>query len=125
MIKSSYVYIPVTDLEEAAGWYENNLGFKVRYKDALYYDMRTDNDVKIMLIANENGINSQMKYSSGFQPAYGFCVSDFDVIRKKLVDNGVKLGKIFDYFGRSCSFFDLDDNKIEIWEDYDYNKLKP
>ena len=120
MIKSSYVYIPVTDLEKAARWYEKNLGFKVRYKDTLYYDMRTDGNVKIMLLTNENGIHSQMKYSSGMQPAYGFCVSDFDAVRRKLVDNDVKIGEVFDYFGRSCSFFDLDGNKIEIWEDCDY-----
>lgn len=122
MLISSYIYIPVTNLKEAACWYEKNLGFKVRHKDNLYYDMRTANEVKIMLITNENNINSQMKYSTGLQPAYGFCVSDFDAVKKKLTDNSVKMGEVFDYFGRSFSFFDLDGNKIEIWENYDYDK---
>lgn len=34
------------------------------------------------------------------------------------------IGKIvckFEYFGRSFSFYDFEGNKIEIWEDYDYN----
>ena len=120
MLISSYIYIPVSDLEKAAGWYEKNLDFNVIYKDSLYFDMRTDNGVKIMLIPSEKSITSQMQYSTGQQPAYGFCVDDFDAIREKLEMNGVKIGEVFDYFGRSLSFFDLDGNKIEIWEDYEY-----
>ena len=77
MLISSYIYIPVSDLEKAASWYEKNLDFKVIYKDALYFDMRTDNGIKIMLIPSENSITSQMQYSTGEQPVYGFCVDDF------------------------------------------------
>ena len=121
MLISSYIYIPVSNLEKASNWYEKNLDFNLIYKDALYYDMRTANGIKIMLIPNENNINSQMAYSTGQQPAYGFCVKDFAVVREKLEVNGVKIGEEFNYFGRSFSFFDLDGNKIEIWEDYDYN----
>lgn len=62
-----------------------------------------------------------MQYSTGEQPAYGFCVDDFDDIKEKLEKNGVKIGEVFDYFGRSISVFDLDGNKIEIWEDYEYD----
>lgn len=120
MLISSYIYIPVGDLEKAAGWYEKILDFKVIHRDSLYFDMRTDNNVKIMLIPNEKNITSQMQYSTGQQPAYGFCVNDFDSIREKLETNHVKIGEVYDYFGRSLSFFDLDGNKIEIWEDYEY-----
>ena len=121
MLISSYIYIPVGDLEKAAGWYEKILDFKVIHRDSLYFDMRTDNGVKIMLIPSEKNITSQMQYSTGQQPAYGFCVEDFDFIREKLEMNNVKIGEVFDYFGRSLSFFDLDGNKIEIWEDYEYD----
>lgn len=31
MFISSYIYIPVSDLEKAASWYEKNLDFKVIY----------------------------------------------------------------------------------------------
>ena len=121
MLISSYIYIPVSYWEKAASWYEKNLDFYVVYKDTLYFDMRTANGVKIMLIPSERNITSQMQYSAGQQPAYGFCVNDFDVVREKLEINNVKIGEIFDYFGRSFSFFDLDGNKIEIWEDYEYD----
>lgn len=124
MLVSSYIYIPVSDLEKAAGWYEKVLGFKVIYKDALYFDMRTDNGIKIMLIPSENNITSQMQYTTGEQPAYGFCVDDFDAVRDKLEKNRVKIGEVFDYFGRSLSFYDPDGNKIEIWEDYAYESKK-
>ena len=121
MLISSYIYIPVGDMEKAAGWYEKILDFNVIYRDSLYFDMRTDNGVKIMLIPSEKNITSQMQYSTGQQPAYGFCVDDFDTIKEKLEMNRVKIGEVFDYFGRSLSFFDLDGNKIEIWEDFEYD----
>lgn len=120
MLSSSYSYIPVADLEEAAAWYEKNFGFHVKHRDSLYFDIRTDNGIKIMLIPGEENLNSQMQYAAGPQPAYGFCTDHFDVLREKLERNGVKTGEVFDYFGRSLSFFDPDGNKIEIWEDYEY-----
>ncbi|MCH5274512.1 MAG: VOC family protein [Lachnospiraceae bacterium] len=114
MLISSYIYIPVSDLDKAAVWYEKILDFKVIHKDSLYFDMRTENGVKIMLIPSENNVISQMQYATGEQPAYGFCVDDFDVLKEKLEMNRVKIGEVFDYFGRSLSFYDLDGNKIEI-----------
>lgn len=124
MLTSSYIYIPVSDLDKAANWYERNLDFILLYKDVLYYDMRTANGIKIILIPNEDNLTSQIKYATGQQAAYGFCVHAYDVIREKLEANGVKIGEEFNYFGRSFSFFDLDGNKIEIWEDYDYSTNK-
>lgn len=117
MLLDSYVYIPVGDMEKAAEWYERNLGFRLLYKDPLYFDMRTENGIKIMLIPTEGNITSQMQYSAGQQSAYGFCVDDFDAIKGKLEMNRVKIGEVFDYCGRSFSFYDLDGNKIEIWEE--------
>ena len=121
MLISSYIYIPVGDLEKAASWYGKMFDFHVAYRDSLYFDMRTDSGVKIMLIPGEGNITSQMQYSTGQQPAYGFCVDNFDSIREKLERNHIKTGEVFDYFGRSLSFFDPDGNKIEIWEDYAYD----
>lgn len=77
MLIRSYIYIPVADLEKAASWYEKILDFNVIHRDSLYFDMRTDNGVRIMLIPSEKNTTSQMQYSTGQQPAYGFCVNDF------------------------------------------------
>ena len=46
MLISSYIYIPVSDLEKAVGWYEQNFDFHLKYKATLYFDLRTDNVVK-------------------------------------------------------------------------------
>lgn len=62
MIINSYIYIPVSNIERAAEWYNNNLGFRIIYKDALFFDMRTESGIQILLIPNEKDMVSQMKY---------------------------------------------------------------
>ena len=37
-------------------------------------------------------------------------------VRSDLISKGVKVTEIGDYQGKSFSFFDPDNNKIEIWE---------
>ncbi|MDE7192614.1 MAG: hypothetical protein K2O14_01470 [Oscillospiraceae bacterium] len=69
-----------------------------------------------MLLPNEEHITSQLAFSDGENPAYGFIVDDIEAIRKKLVGNNIKVGEMLDYQGRSFSFFDLDGNKIDLWE---------
>ena len=121
MIINSYICIPVSNIERAAEWYNNNLGFRIIYKDALFFDMRTESGIPILLIPNEKDMVSQIKYSTGEQPAYGFVVGDFKETKKALQKNGVNTGEIINYCGRSFSIFDIDGNKIEIWENYEYN----
>lgn len=116
MLLYSYIYIPVSDMEKSAEWYEENLGFKVALKDPLYYELSAENSVKIMLLPNEEHRNSQMIFSTGEQPAYGFIVDNIEAIRKKLVNNNIRVGEMFDYQGLSFSFYDLDGNKVELWE---------
>lgn len=103
-------------MDKSAEWYEKNLGFRVTLKDTLYYELSTENGVKIMLLPNNEHINSQITFSDGEQPAYGFIVDDIASVREKLVGNNIKVGEMFDYNGRSFSFFDLDGNKIELWQ---------
>lgn len=117
MIVCNYIYIPVSDLKQAANWYEEILDFKVVFQDNLYYELRTVNGIRVMLIPNELHINSQMIFPSGQQPAYGFIVMDINKFRENLNGRNVKVGEIFDYCGKSFSFYDLDNNKIEIWEE--------
>lgn len=116
MLLCSYIYIPVSDLDKSAEWYEEHLGFRVTLKDPLYYELSTENGIRIMLLPNGEHINSQLNFSDGENPAYGFIVDDIDSIREKLISDNVKVGEMFDYQGRSFSFFDPDGNKIELWE---------
>ncbi len=116
MLLCSYIYIPVSDMEKSAEWYNENLGFKVTLKDPLSYELDTDNGIRIMPLPNDKHINSQMDFPTGQNPAYGFIVDNIDVLREKLIGNNIKVGEVFDYNGRSFSFYDLDGNKIELWE---------
>lgn len=62
MLLCSYIYIPVSDMEKSAEWYKEILGFKVTLKDPLYYELSTENGIRIMLLPNEEHINSQMTF---------------------------------------------------------------
>ena len=68
-----------------------------------------------MLLPNEEHITSQLAFSDEENPAY-FIFDDIEAIREKLLGNNIKVGEMLDYQGRSFSFFDLDGNKIDLWE---------
>lgn len=117
-IKSSYVYIPVSNLQRASEWYSEHLGFKVVKEDPIYLELRTELGIKIMLIPNENRVTSHMNYQNGAQAAYGFTVSDVESVYQQFRDKGIQVGKISNYQGKSFAFHDPDGNVIELWEDY-------
>jgi len=114
----SYQYIPVSNLQNSAEWYAKHFGFKVIVEDPLYLELRTESGIRIMLIPKENNITSHMNYSNGPQAAYGFVVSNVDAVYKKLIEQGVEVGKISNYQGTSFGFQDPDGNVIELWGDY-------
>ena len=114
---NSYLYIPVSDFDKSVVWYQNVLGFQLKHSDPLYRDLESPSGIRLMLIERRDNINSQMMYDTGAQASYGFMVKDIESIRFDLISKGVKVTKIGDYQGKSFSFFDPDDNKIEIWEE--------
>lgn len=118
-LQSSYQYIPVSNLQLAAEWYSEHLGFQVVLVDPAYIELRTGSGVRIMLISNDEGkVTSHMNYSSGVQASYGFTVSDdIPTLQQKLIDKGIKVGKLTNYQGLSFKFFDPDGNAIELWSD--------
>jgi catechol-2,3-dioxygenase len=117
-LTGSYIYIPVSDLQRAAIWYIENLGFKIVKEDSIYLELRSEHGIRIMLIPKENNINSHMNYSNGVQASYGFTVTDLDTIYQQFIEKGIKVGKISNYEGRSFGFHDPDGNVIELWCEY-------
>ncbi len=115
ILSSCYIYVPVSNLRRAAKWYSETFGFELFFEDSAFYELRSGSGIRVLLILNENNINSQMKYSNGYQPAYGFTVPDINSIRQQLADKGVKVDEIIDYAGLSFSFHDPDGNIIELW----------
>nr|WP_210190677.1 hypothetical protein [Paenibacillus uliginis] len=64
---------------------------------------------------HEPKVNSHINLSDGPFPVKGFIVSDAEAIYQELKNNGVEVGKFFEYQGKSFSFYDLDGNFIEVW----------
>jgi len=116
-ITSSYIYIPVSNLELAAKWYEEHLEFNVVKVDPIFLELRTESRVRVMLIPNEKNIMSHMNYANGPQATYGFTVSDIMSAYNYLVSKGIRVRKISNYDGTSFGFQDLDGNIIELWSD--------
>ena len=114
---NGYVYIPVSDFDKSTEWYQDVLGFKLKLCDPLYRDLESQSGIRIMLIERRGGVNSHMMYDTGAQASYGFMTKDIENIYSELISKGVKVTDIGDYQGKSFSFFDPDDNKIEIWEE--------
>lgn len=117
-ITSVYIYIPVSDLGRSAAWYEEHLGLRPVHKDPLFWELRSDNGSRVLLISNGNGVTSQMDYDGAPQAVYGFTVSDISAAYQDLSAKGVAVGKVSNYAGTSFSFKDPDGNRIELWGDY-------
>ncbi len=117
-VNGSYIYIPVSDLTRAGAWYAEHLGFKLVFKDELYHEYRTKSGVRILLLPRIDNITSQMNFPYGTQPAYGFTVSDIQSIYQKFIDDGIEVGKLYNYGGLSFGFHDPDGNFIELWGDH-------
>ena len=114
---NSYLYIPVSDFDKSVDWYQDVLDFQLKLSDPLYRDMESQSGIRLMLIERRDNINSQMMYDTGEQASYGFMVNNIENVRSDLISKGVIVTEIGDYQGKSLSFFDPDDNKIEIWEE--------
>ncbi len=114
-LKSTYLGIPVSDLDVAAEWYGKHFGFKVVTEDPIFLELLTENGVRICLSRHEQKVNSQMNLANGPFPVQGFIVSDAEAVYQELKNNGVEVGHFFDYQGKSFSFYDIDGNFIEVW----------
>ncbi|XEC95780.1 VOC family protein [Paenibacillus tarimensis] len=115
-LKSAYLTIPVSDFRHSAEWYGEHLGFKVVTEDPFYFELVNESGIRILLQQNEHNLHSHFTYPDGsLQSSYGFMVDDAESAYHYFVDKGVKVGQLFDYQGKSFSFYDPDGNFIEVW----------
>lgn len=61
------------------------------------------------------GIKHFVYPDGALQSSYGFLVEDAEAVYRYLIDQGVRVGELFDYQGKSFSFYDPDGNFIEVW----------
>lgn len=115
-LKSTYLTIPVNNFSRSAEWYGEHLGFQIVKEDPFYIELANASGIRILFQQNEHNLHSHFTYPDGaLQSSYGFMVDDAEPAYQYFVDHGLKVGQLFDYQGKSFSFYDPDDNFIEIW----------
>lgn len=115
-LKSAYVMIPVSSFERSIEWYGKYFGFKVVTEDPFYVELQNDSGVRVIFLQKKHDLSFHFAYPDGLlQSPYGFIVDDAEAVYQYLAENGVEVGPLFDYQGKSFSFYDPDGNFIEIW----------
>ena len=122
LVRVGTIYIPVMDLDLSSDWYVKNLDAVLSYKDR---------EKAILNFANQSFflVRSNEKESANFKDSFGnerFSVT-FEVdglqalaaLHKEFKQSGVKVGEIEDrgHAGRNFIFYDLDDNKFDVWSE--------
>jgi len=115
-LKTAYLTIPVSNFQRSIEWYGEHFGFKVVTEDPFYVELQNESGIRILLQQNEHDLHSHFVYPDGaLQSSYGFIVDDAESVYHCLIGRGVKVGDLFNYQGKSFSFYDPDGNFIEIW----------
>ncbi|BBH24408.1 hypothetical protein Back11_57530 [Paenibacillus baekrokdamisoli] len=79
-------------------------------------ELGNESGIRILFQQNEHSLHSHFIYPDGaLQSSYGFMVDDAESAYQYFVNKGLKVGEIFDYQGKSFSFYDPDGNFIEVW----------
>lgn len=122
LLRVGTTYIPVTNVENSAGWYVSKLDAELNYKDE---------DKAILNLANQSIflVKSKANQSANFYDSYGeerfsmtFEVNGLnalEAIRREFIEKGIIVGEIENrgHAGRNFAFLDLDGNKFDVWSE--------
>lgn len=126
LLRVGTTYIPVTNVELSSEWYVNKLSAELSYKDE---------DKAILNFANQSFflVKSKENQSSNFYDCYGeerFSITfevnglnALEAIHREFKDKDIPVGEIENrgHAGRNFIFFDLDDNKFDVWSELSPN----
>ena len=126
LLRVGTTYIPVTNVELSSKWYENKLSAELSYKDE---------DKAILNFANQSFflVKSKENQSSNFYDCHGeerFSITfevnglnALEVIHREFRDKDIRVGEIENrgHVGRNFIFFDLDNNKFDVWSELSPN----
>ncbi|WP_341323531.1 VOC family protein [Solibacillus sp. FSL H8-0523] len=126
LLRVGTTYIPVTNVELSSEWYVNKLSAELSYKDE---------DKAILNFANQSFflVKSKENQSSNFYDCYGeerFSITfevnglnALEAIHREFKDKDIRVGEIENrgHAGRNFIFFDLDDNKFDVWSELSPN----
>jgi hypothetical protein len=122
LLRIGTTYIPVTNVELSAEWYVTKVGAELSYQDE---------DKAILNLANQSIflVKSNENQSSNFIDSYGqerfsltFEVNGLDAleaVHREFIENEIRVGDIENrgHSGRNFVFYDLDDNKFDVWSE--------
>ncbi|MEH7884276.1 VOC family protein [Bacillus sp. JJ1609] len=119
LLRVGTIYVPVTDVIRASAWYEKMLDAELSYQDE---------DKAILNMANMSFFLIKSKdQTSNFIDIHGYerFVLTFEVngidalvtLHHNFLEKGVKVSEIEyrGHTGRNFVFYDLDNNKFDVW----------
>lgn len=122
LLRIGTTYIPVTNVELSAEWYVNKLGAELSYKDEDKAILNFANQSIFLVRSNENqssnfiDIYGQERFSLTFE-VNG--LDDLEALHRDFIENEIRVGDIENrgHSGRNFVFYDLDDNKFDVWSE--------
>lgn len=122
LIRVGTTYIPVSDVERAAGWYATNLDAVVNYKDEEKAILNLANHSLFLVKAKEGQTANFLDHNEDLRFSMTFEVDGLEALhslQKEFTDKGMIVGDIEDrgHAGRNFVFTDPDGNKFDVWSE--------
>jgi predicted enzyme related to lactoylglutathione lyase len=114
------VFLKSPDAERSRSWYRENLGIPAGPDGSAMFEWRTAEETPVDHLTVWSIFPQSSNYFNPSPSTFmiNYIVDDLNAILAKLKDGGVKIDpkqEDFEY-GRFAWIYDLDGNKIELWE---------
>lgn len=112
-IVTSYIYIPVSDVNRSGEWYTKHLGFQWNPEPDHNIELWTSTGVWMFMRTDYPLPNAA---DMARRPVFGLQVSDIQALHRTLQEQGQQVGALAnDEGGSTFLLTDPDGNRIEIW----------
>ncbi|MBD3920466.1 VOC family protein [Paenibacillus sp. PR3] len=112
-IVTSYIYIPVSDVNRSGEWYAKHLGFQWNPEPGHNIELRTTTGVWMFM---RTDYPLPVAADSARRPVFGLQVTDIHMLHRTLREQGLQVGAITEDEGGSIFVLTVPDgNLIEIW----------
>ncbi|MCH1626031.1 VOC family protein [Ferdinandcohnia quinoae] len=122
MFKIGGIFIPVTDVEKSAEWYQKNLGVKKidSWEDGAGFYLPTGS-TQLALVKVESHQPTEFNVNSNQKNSYyNFVVDHIEAAHQHFKNNGIVTTEIDNFGGmKFFDFFDLDGNPFSVVNEVD------
>jgi catechol-2,3-dioxygenase len=122
LIRLGTTYIPVSNVERAAVWYEVKLDAMVNYKDGEKAILNLANQSLFLVKAEKGQTSNFLDYQGNVRFSMTFEVDGLDALHSlhtDFIDRGVEVGEIENrgHAGQNFVFTDPDGNMFDVWSE--------